>query len=76
MNTPEILSHIDEEIERLQKAKSLLTGQQTTRRPVSTSAFKPAKKAAPDKKRKMSAEGRARIAAAQKARWAKTKKAV
>jgi hypothetical protein len=42
-----------------------------------TSAAQPkAKKAAPQRKQKhkMSAEGRARIAAAQRARWAKVKK--
>jgi hypothetical protein len=39
-------------------------------------AAKRALKAAPRKqKHRMSAEGRARIAAAQRARWAKTKKA-
>ena len=39
-------------------------------------AAKRAKKAAPRKqKHRMSAEGRARIAAAQRARWAKVKKA-
>ncbi len=39
-------------------------------------AAKRARKAAPKKqKHRMSAEGRARIAAAQRARWAKTKKA-
>jgi ElaB/YqjD/DUF883 family membrane-anchored ribosome-binding protein len=37
------------------------------------SSTKPATPAAPKKRRKMSAAGRARIAAAQKARWAKIK---
>jgi hypothetical protein len=74
MNSEEIFAHIDEEIARLQQAKALLTGAQTTRKPTRPSS-KPAKKALPGKKRTMSAEGRARIAAAQKARWAKSKKA-
>jgi hypothetical protein len=37
------------------------------------SSIEPATPAAPKKRRKMSAAGRARIAAAQKARWAKIK---
>ena len=37
------------------------------------SLIKPAAPAVPKKRRKMSAAGRARIAAAQKARWAKIK---
>ena len=45
-------------------------------RPAAAPAAKRAAKAAPAKqKHRMSAEGRARIAAAQRARWAKTKKA-
>ena len=44
--------------------------------PAAVPAAKRARKAAPAKqKHRMSAEGRARIAAAQRARWAKTKKA-
>ena len=39
------------------------------------SSAKPVAVAAPKKRRKMSAAGRARIAAAQKARWAKIKTA-
>jgi hypothetical protein len=39
------------------------------------SSIKPAATAAPKKKRKMSAAGRARISAAAKARWAKVKAA-
>ena len=45
-------------------------------KPAAAPAAKRAKKAAPRKqKHRMSAEGRARIAAAQRARWAKVKKA-
>ena len=74
MNVQEILSQIDKEIAQLMKVKEALTGIPTKRgpgRPRLAATAKPAgKKKA---KRKMSAEGRARIAAAQKARWAKLK---
>jgi len=74
MNTNELLSQIDSEIARLQEVKSLLSGTTTTKA-----------KRGPNKthlaptpvrtKRTISVEGRLRIAAAQKARWAKAKKA-
>jgi hypothetical protein len=70
MDTTEIIQTIDAEIARLEKARALLSGHTPSPkrgRPVSS---KPAGK---PQRRKMSAEGRARIAAAQKARWAKTK---
>jgi hypothetical protein len=83
MDIRTLVAEIDAEIARLEKAKALLAGQTVTskrRRPSSTKtktrgagfAFGNST-AAP--KRKISAEGRARIAAAQKARWAKAKKA-
>jgi hypothetical protein len=74
MDTSEILTHIDAKIARLLQVKALLTAEKTKPEPGRASS-KPAKKAAPTKKRTMSAEGRARIAAAQKARWAKAKRA-
>lgn len=61
-----LLAEIDEELNRLKQARALLAG---------TSDAKPA--AATKKKtgrRKMSAEGRARIVAAQKKRWAAQRK--
>jgi hypothetical protein len=64
-----ILAELDAEISRLQQAKALLTGETVKRspgRPKSTTA---------KKKRNLTPEGRARIAAAVKARWAKQKKA-
>jgi hypothetical protein len=66
MSLSEIVQSIDAEIERLSKARALLTGHTA-----------PLKRAgAPARKRgTMSAEGRARIAAAQKVRWAKVKRA-
>jgi hypothetical protein len=74
LNTNEILAHIDSEIARLQQAKTLLTGEPARRTP-GRPFPKPAQKASSVKKRTMSAEGRARIAAAQRARWARAKKA-
>jgi hypothetical protein len=69
METVKIFAEIDAEIRRLQQAKVILSGATIKRspgRPKSTTAT------AAKKKRKMSAEGRARLVAAVKARWAKT----
>jgi hypothetical protein len=74
MDTTQILTRLDEEIARLQQVRALLTGESTKRKPGRPST-QAAKVALPAKKRTMSAEGRARIAAAQRARWAKAKKA-
>ena len=60
MNTSELIAGIDEELSILREARALLTGDGANR---------------PTKRRKMSAAGRARIAAAQKKRWAKQKAA-
>lgn len=72
MNTSDILTIIDKEIATLQQARALIaaTGKRKPGRPPSAPVAKPKKK-----KRKMSPEGRARIAAAQRARWAAQKKA-
>lgn len=75
MDTNEIIAQLDIEIARLQEAKSILSGTTTTQ----------AKRGRPNKagvaviapvaaKRILSPEARARIAAAQKARWAKVRK--
>jgi hypothetical protein len=69
MEFSKLLSDIDAEIARLQQARALLSGSDVKRKP-----GRPIKAAKP-KKRTMSAEGKARIAAAQKARWAKARKA-
>jgi hypothetical protein len=64
-----ILSQIDSEIARLQQARKLLSSLGT----VTTSAGRNSAKAStarPAKKRKISAEGRKRIAEAQRKRWA------
>jgi hypothetical protein len=74
MDTTEIIQTIDAEIARLEKARALLNGHISAPakrgRSISsklTAVPKPGRK-------KMSPEGRARIAAAQKTRWAKTKR--
>ena len=87
MNTNDIILAIDAEISRLQQAKALLTqtssptpAKRKPGRPTGTSgtnkatSFNPADfDAKATKRRGMSAAGRARIAAAQKARWARSK---
>jgi hypothetical protein len=65
MNSTEIIRAIDVKINRLQHARTLLTDQTVPlERDVPSSSGR----------RKVSAEGRARMAVAQKARWAKAKK--
>jgi hypothetical protein len=77
----EILAGIDQEIARLQHARNLLAGDQPRRgRPRGSTSKKTAKaaktvKPTPRKKRKLSAEGRKRIAEAMRKRWAERKKA-
>ena len=76
MSLENIVSEIDAEIARLDQAKQLLSGAVTPKRGVgrprggSTFVRSPAK----PKRRALSAAARAKISAAQKARWAKTKK--
>ena len=76
MDTNEILDQIDSQIAQLKEARSLLTGTTATKvkrgRPNKASVAVIAPVAA---KRVLSPEARAKIAAAQKARWAKVKKA-
>jgi hypothetical protein len=61
MNIHAIVQAIDAEISRLEKVRALLTGHTA-----------PLKRGEPAKKRRtMSAEGRAKIAAAQRKRWRK-----
>lgn len=67
MNASELLSAIDSEIATLQQARALLAGQDGHRAPRMPSGSKR------HKRHKMSAEGRARIVAAQRKRWAKLK---
>jgi len=76
MDTVSIIEEIDAEISRLQQAKVILSGTATNRGPGRPKATNVVSKPVPTKlaKRVMSAEGRAKIADAQKARWAKVKK--
>lgn len=67
MDTSELLSAIDAEIATLKQARALLAGGSGVG---NGRAGRPAKT-----RHTMSPEGRARIAAAQRARWAKKKKA-
>jgi hypothetical protein len=66
MNTTELLSQIEAEISRLNQVRALLTGTSNGARHVGRP---------PKRKFTMSAEGRAKIAAAQRKRWAKQKAA-
>lgn len=69
MTREELIAAVDEEISRLEKVRALL--QSTGGSRISTSSFGNR----PRRKRVLSAEARARIAAAQKRRWAKQKAA-
>ena len=72
MSPNDILTLIDAEIAQLQQARALIAGA-VVRGPKLKSALHALTKI-PKAKRMMSPEGRARIAAAQKARWAAAKK--
>jgi hypothetical protein len=74
MGIKQIIEEVDAEIARLQQAKALLTGEAVKRSPSGPKAIAAAVAPA-KKKRNLTPEGRARIAAAVKARWAKQKKA-
>jgi hypothetical protein len=79
MQINKILAELDSEIIRLQEAKSILTGTVykhqagSSKTPPEVKTLRAASSAM--KKHKISPEERARIAAAQKKRWAKAKKA-
>jgi hypothetical protein len=74
LNTKEILEHINDEISRLQQVKALLLGSSNGH---SRSAGSVNGSAAPKVKGKrvLSVEARKKIAAAQRRRWAKVRKA-
>jgi hypothetical protein len=76
VNTEQILAAIDAEVARLQEVRALLGDTSTTKRrgrpPGSATKAAPAKRV--PKKRVLSAEARAKIAEAQRKRWAKSKK--
>jgi hypothetical protein len=62
-----ILAEIDTEIQKLEQVRAILAGKDGHHETKAAVAGR--------KKRRLSPEARARIAAAQKARWAKIKKA-
>jgi hypothetical protein len=68
MDRREIIQELDAEIERLTSARRLLSD-----RKVTATVTAPVTSEGKRGRRHMSAEGRARIAAAQRARWAKLK---
>jgi hypothetical protein len=72
MGIKQIIAELDIEIARLEQARNVLAGATVKRGP---GRPKLGTGAGIEKKRKMSPEGRARIVAAVKARWAKAKKA-
>ena len=79
LQIPTIITQIDAELAALRQARALLTGEVVKGkrgRPKGASQKETAKKAPAKKKRNMTPEGRARIAAAVKKRWAAQKKAV
>jgi hypothetical protein len=74
MNTLAIIEQIDREIERLTQARAILSGTTTAKRqrgrPKNIQAI-----SAPTAKRVLSKEAKEKIAAAQRLRWAKAKRA-
>jgi hypothetical protein len=70
MDTARLLEEVEAEISRLQKVADLLREGSTT-----TSSASKGKGKGKGKRKPMSAAAREKIAAAQRARWAKTRKA-
>jgi hypothetical protein len=77
LDTESIIQEIDSEISRLEQAKAILSETTVKRSPGRPKRTQPVIKtvAVEPTKRVMSAEGRAKIAAAQKLRWAKSRRA-
>lgn len=80
MGVSEILASVDREIELLKQVRALLVGSgspvQAKKQAVTSSAVeKPAKKGGARKKRRLSPEGRKRIAEAVRRRWEAQRKA-
>jgi hypothetical protein len=72
MDTNSIIKQIDTEISNLQQARAILIGAAPAKKGPGRPKSNRSQVAKP-KKRTMSAEGKANIAAAQKARWATAK---
>jgi hypothetical protein len=77
MDTATIIEHLDAEISKLQQAKAVLAGSDVRKGPGRPKASDAVSKPVAVKltKRVMSEEGKKKIALAQKARWAKVRKA-
>lgn len=76
MNTDAIIQQIDNEISRLEHAKSILTKGTNGYKPAAASRKSASPVAAePKVKRVLSAEARRKIAAAQRRRWARARSA-
>ena len=77
MDTATIIEHLDAEISRLQQAKAVLAGTDARKGPGRPKASDAVSKPVAVKltKRVMSEEGKKKIALAQKARWAKVRRA-
>lgn len=76
MHTSELITAIDAEIVRLQQARELLIGNGTATKktgPATEFPFGVNGTGRRGKRKKRSAEARARMAAAQKARWARVR---
>lgn len=73
MHLAKILAEIDQEIARLQQAKSLLTGSAPVKKRGRAAAA--AETTTSKRKRNLSPEGRKRIAEAVKKRWERQRKA-
>jgi hypothetical protein len=79
MEVSRIIAEIDAQISKLQQARELLSGSagkvgKGPGRPKGSKNAKAAAKTATPRKRKLSAEGRKRIADAMKKRWAERRK--
>jgi hypothetical protein len=72
MNRPEIIKALDEEIVRLHQVRNLLQGSQAMS-PALAKLVSNGKSSHSSARRTISAEGRRRIAEAQRRRWAKQK---
>ena len=76
LNSQEILEQIEQEISRLQQVKALLQGSNGHKATTGTHVSSSVAAAGTTKgKRVLSAEARKKIAAAQRRRWAKARKA-
>lgn len=77
MDSNRVIQEIDAEISRLQQARALLSGESTRRgpgRPKVAATNSAASGRATKRKRRLSPEGRKRIADAMRKRWAERKK--